>query len=60
MADLVNNRNILFAGSKGNDGSVCQTHCPSVCGIGQMPCPGGKDSNGCPRAETCNPSKRKL
>merc|ERR1712025_642033 len=42
----------------GNDGTQCPFMCPTVCGIGQLNCPGGDgggilDGNGCPVPDTC-------
>jgi hypothetical protein len=40
-------------GPTGNDGSSCPMTCPTDCGPGELICPGGVNSNGCPLPDLC-------
>ena len=42
-------------GPIGADGNACPVTCPVVCGVGEMSCPGGVDSNNCMMPATCIP-----
>ena len=55
---MINTFNLIFLpkkikGPTGNDGSSCPMTCPTVCGTGELLCPGGVDSNGCPLSDLC-------
>ena len=42
-------------GPIGLDGKECPVHCPAPCNDDEMMCYGGKDWNGCPHQDFCNP-----
>ena len=42
------------------DGNACPVVCPAACGVGEMNCPAGMDSNGCTMPDTCISMNGKL
>ena len=46
-----------MSGPTGSDGHECSVHCPIQCGKDEMHCDGGRDYWGCPKEQTCLPSK---